>query len=135
VSLPAILPGAACNTEFGAGAPAPSQPGFQPVGPKARIEPPTATEARVRGGGPEPFHAAPADARTQPPAVATPILALVGLVAMGWVVTLGSRRHVRRSARPVRVRRPTKPVMRFARDRRAADPRSHLGRAQTHGRP
>ena len=103
-SLPAVLPGAACNTEFGAGAPAATQAGFHPAGPDARVQGPTAAESRVRGGGPTAVGAAPADARVaRSDSAGTPLVALAGLVVVAWIVTLGSRRRSARSARPVRL--------------------------------
>jgi len=50
-TLPAVTPGAACDTEFGDGAAAASQPGFTPAGPGVQVEPASPAEAQVRGGG------------------------------------------------------------------------------------
>ena len=103
-SLPAVLPGAACNTEFGPGVAAVSQPAFQAAGPNARVESPTPAEAQVRGGGPVTPNAAPASAHFAPPKSETPLAVLVGLVMFAWMVTLASRRGRSRSARPLRAR-------------------------------
>jgi len=100
-SLPAVLPGAACQTEFGAGAGAATQAGFHPVGPDAKVVAPTASEAQVRGGGTEPVSAAPSEERE--PLGPSPVLPalLAGLVLLGWMLMLGHR-SVARSARPLR---------------------------------
>jgi phospholipid/cholesterol/gamma-HCH transport system substrate-binding protein len=101
VTLPAVQPGAACATEFGAGVPAVTQAGFHPTGPDAQVRPPTAAEAHVRGGGTA-SDAAPAVARvpihpSQPSLPALLAAAGTGLVA--WTVTFGRRRGRVRSAR------------------------------------
>jgi len=49
LGLPAVKPGAACDTEFGDGAPAASQAGFVPAA-NGTLSPPTAADAVVRGG-------------------------------------------------------------------------------------
>ncbi|HZT66086.1 MAG TPA: MCE family protein [Acidimicrobiales bacterium] len=64
--LPATKPGAACNTEFGSGAPAAAQANPSPPGPGGRVVPPTAAESQVRGG------ASPA---AQPAAYRAPVTA------------------------------------------------------------
>jgi phospholipid/cholesterol/gamma-HCH transport system substrate-binding protein len=48
--LSPIEPGAACDTEFGSGAPAATQAGFQPAA-GGTVAAPTPSEADVRGGG------------------------------------------------------------------------------------
>ena len=48
--LPPTKPAAACNTEYGAGAPAAAQANPSPVGPGGRVIAPTAAEGQVRGG-------------------------------------------------------------------------------------
>jgi len=57
---PEIHPGAACDTEFGDGVPAGSQPGFVPSSSATSVVPPPASASQVRGGG---------TALTGPPAV------------------------------------------------------------------
>ena len=100
-SLPAIRPGAACNTEFGPGAPAATQAGFRAAGPDARVVGPTPAESQVRGGGPVTPDAAPAAARLARPADGSPLVALAGATVLAWiVVTTGKRRRRMRSARP-----------------------------------
>jgi virulence factor Mce-like protein len=47
--IPDIYPGAACNTEFGAGVPAANQAGFQPAA-GGTVVTPTAAESQVEGG-------------------------------------------------------------------------------------
>ena len=109
VTLPPILPGAACDTEFGAGAPAVTQAGFHPTGPDAQVRPPTAAEAQVRGGGADAPDAAPADARlrVQPPQPSLPaLLAAAGVGVVAWMTTFGRRRRGARSGRPVCARTP-----------------------------
>jgi ABC-type transporter Mla subunit MlaD len=97
--LPPVLPGAACNTEFGQGAPAVSQAGFHPVGPNARVVPPTASESQVRGGGTDPNSQTAASARLNADTSSVMLPILVGLVVLGSFLTLGRRRNAR-SARP-----------------------------------
>lgn len=101
--VPPVLPGAACQTEFGSGVGPGVQPHFTPAGPDARVVAPTAAEAHVRGGGATP-DAAPSAARLPQGGSGgdLPVMTLAGaLIVMGWFFTLGRRRTVR-SARPVR---------------------------------
>jgi len=104
LTLPPVVPGAACSTEFGQGAGAGLQPGFKAVGPDARVDMPTAAQARVRGGGATP-DAAPAAARlvSDPPAPALPALPAIAGVALAWWFLTMARRRPSRSARPLRV--------------------------------
>lgn len=103
-TLPPVLPGAACNTEFGQGVGPAVQPSFTPAGPDAKVVPPSSAQAQVRGGGTTP-DASAAVARLRPGSPAgdqTPVVLLIaGLVVMGWFLALG-RRRTSRSARPVR---------------------------------
>jgi len=102
--VPAVLPGAACDTEFGQGVGPAVQADFTPAGPDAQVVMPTTEEAQVRGGGTTP-DAAPAAARLPQPgsgAQTVAITALAALAVMGWLVVLGRRRPAR-SARPVRL--------------------------------
>jgi phospholipid/cholesterol/gamma-HCH transport system substrate-binding protein len=104
-TLPPVLPGAACNTEFGAGVGAATQSGFEPSGPDAKVTSPSAAAANVRGGGTEPTAASPAVQRTPLPSgsgAALPLLA--ALLVLAWVVTLTNRRSRGRTARPEQVR-------------------------------
>ena len=108
VTLPPILPGAACDTEFGAGAPAVTQAGFHPTGPNAQVRPPTGAEAQVRGGGPS-LAATPAAARLPAPpqeAPAAGVLLGAGFVIFTTMATLRHRRRAVRAARPRRARVP-----------------------------
>ncbi|MHB1963160.1 MAG: MCE family protein [Acidimicrobiales bacterium] len=89
-AVPAVRPGAACNTEFGPGAPAATQPGFQPADGGVLV-PPSAADAQVHGGGD------PATAQTtaadlgRPTADTRPVggLDLVALVLAGALVLPG----------------------------------------------
>ncbi len=102
VTLPPILPGAGCDTEFGAGVGPAVQTGFRPSGPDAHVSSPTAQEADVRGGGPVVAPAAPADALVPAPSgTEVPTLALAAVLGLGWLSTLGRRRGRGRCARPV----------------------------------
>jgi len=106
-TLPPILPGAACDTEFGPGVGPALQAGFHPAGPNATVSSPTASEADVRGGGPVVPSSAPAAARAPLPTgsgAALPVLAL--LMGVAWLTLLRQRRDRGRSARalPVRAR-------------------------------
>jgi len=109
VTLPPILPGAACDTEFGAGAPAVTQAGFHPTGPNAQVRPPAGAEAQVRGGGPG-LAATPAAAHLPVPDPQEPPVAGVllgaGFVLFTTMATLGHRRRTARAARPRRARVP-----------------------------
>jgi len=103
-TLPPILPGAACSTEFGQGVGPALQPGFKATGPQAHVLLPTTAQAQVRGGGTTP-DAANSAARLRPtstPGGPVPMLLVAGLVVMGWGLTMG-RRRTARSARPLRV--------------------------------
>jgi ABC-type transporter Mla subunit MlaD len=99
--LPAVRPGAGCNTEFGNGVGPVSQAGFHPVGPNARVVPPSPAQSNVRGGGTEPAPGAPASARARYSNSGAAMPILVGIFLLGWFVALGHRRSTR-SARPVR---------------------------------
>ncbi|HUO49061.1 MAG TPA: MCE family protein [Acidimicrobiales bacterium] len=100
-TLPPVLPGAACSTEFGAGVGAATQDNFQPSGPQSRVSSPSAAAADVRGGGAEPTPSAPAAERAPVPAGSGAAMALLAaLLLLGWVVTLANRRTRGRSARP-----------------------------------
>jgi hypothetical protein len=100
-TLPPVLPGAGCNTEFGNGVGPVTQAGFHPVGPNARVVPPSPAESNVRGGGTEPTPGSPASAhvRYDNSGVAMPLF--VGIFLLGWLVALAHRRSTR-SARPLR---------------------------------
>jgi len=101
-SLPPVLPGAGCDTEFGDGVGAVSQTGFHPAGPNARVVAPTPAEAQVRGGGTEPAPSSPAAVRLPSQSASpVPLFLLGGLVVLGWLITMGHG-HVMRSARPLR---------------------------------
>jgi virulence factor Mce-like protein len=105
--LPAVMPGAACETEFGNGVGAALQPGFQPTGPGAHVVQPTAAEAQVRGGGTTP---AAADSAARLPAGSgggdvPAMTAVAALFVVGWMLTLG-RRRPKRSARPLPAEAP-----------------------------
>lgn len=105
-TLPAVLPGAACSTEYGQGVGAAMQPNFKPVGAGAHVVAPTAAQAHVSGtGSATTGSTAPALAQLPAPD-ANPGLSALPIVAalamMGWVLTLGRRRPVR-SARALRV--------------------------------
>jgi phospholipid/cholesterol/gamma-HCH transport system substrate-binding protein len=104
VSLPPVLPGAGCATEFGPGAPAVTQAGFRPTGPNGQVRPPGAADAQVRGGGPVTPEVTPAVARlSRDPQPGFPgLIALAGTGVLAWITTLGHRRRGRRSARAVR---------------------------------
>jgi len=106
LTLPPVLPGAACSTEFGQGVGPGVQANFRPAGPNAKVEMPTAAQAHVSGGGAAP-NTAPAVARLHPGAedgvAALPLIG--GAAVLGWVFTMG-RRRAARSARPVRVLAP-----------------------------
>jgi ABC-type transporter Mla subunit MlaD len=103
-SLPPVLPGAGCDTEFGQGVGPVTQAGFKPAGPDASMEPATSAEAQVRGGGTEPAPAAsPAAARLDSDGASSVVLPLMaGLSMLGLLVTFGHRRD-KRSARPLQV--------------------------------
>lgn len=99
--LTPIRPGAACNTEFGAGAPAVSQPGFVPADGGTVIAP-TAAESQVRGGGPiTPTAQTAAAAVDRQPVAPWPLLAAAA-GSIGAMLVAGRRRRVR-SARAVRL--------------------------------
>ena len=105
VTLPPVLPGAACDTEFGHGAPAPTQAGFTPTGPNAELRPAGAAEAEVRGGGSPDPSVAPAVARLGPtpgPSSLPAIAAAAAGVVASRLATLGFRRRRPRSGRAVR---------------------------------
>jgi ABC-type transporter Mla subunit MlaD len=101
--LTPIRPGAACDTEFGPGVPAVSQPGFTPADGGTVIAP-TAAEAQVRGGGPiDPTTGAAADTAARAPASppAWPLLAAAA-GAFGAMLVVGRRRTLR-TARALRL--------------------------------
>lgn len=84
VGLPAVSPGAACSTELGQGVGAASQPGFTPAD-GGTLDPPTAAEAQVRGGGDAASATETADVRT---AFVRPVgrSDLIALVLLGAVI-------------------------------------------------
>ncbi len=101
-TLPPVLPGAGCSTEFGQGVGPGLQAGFTPAGPNSEVIAPTAAEAEVRGGGTTP-DADPSAARLpieRQASGAPTILLIAAAVVMGWFFALG-RRRTARSARPV----------------------------------
>jgi virulence factor Mce-like protein len=101
-TLPPVLPGAGCSTEFGQGVGPALQSGFSPAGPDAKVVLPTAAEAQVRGGGTTPDANTTAARLPVPGTDGTPVMVLIaGLVVMGWFLALG-RRRTSRSARPAR---------------------------------
>ena len=107
VTLPPVLPGAACDTEFGPGAPAATQAGFHPTGPDAQVRDPSASEAQVRGGASPGPAAAPAVARlrSRPAQPSLPaLLAGASVAVLAWMSIFGTRRRGTRSARVVRSR-------------------------------
>jgi len=100
-SLPAVLPGAACSTEFGQGVGPAVQANFKPAGPDSQVTSPTAAQAQVRGGGTTPDAASSAarlpvrrSSEGLPAA-----LVFAALIVMGWFLTM-ARRRPSRSARP-----------------------------------
>lgn len=103
--LTPIRPGAACDTEFGPGVPAVSQPGFV-AADGGTVVPPSAADAQVRGGGPllpTPMSAADASLlRSQPAAPPVWPLAAAAAAAFGAMLMVGRRRGAR-SARAVRL--------------------------------
>jgi ABC-type transporter Mla subunit MlaD len=109
--LTPIRPGAACDTEFGAGVPAVSQPGFVPADGGTVIAP-TAADAQVRGGGPvAPTPQTAENAGDQLPVPAAPPawpLVVAALAAFGAMLVVG-RRHGARSARAVRLAAAVEP--------------------------
>lgn len=104
-TLPAVVPGAACSTEFGQGVGPAVQANFKPAGPDSHVNSPTAAQAQVRGGGTTPDAAASAarlpDRRPGGGLPALPVLA--ALIVVGWFFTM-ARRRPSRSARPLRAR-------------------------------
>ncbi len=100
-SLPPVLPGAGCSTEFGQGVGPVSQAGFHPVGPNAKVVPSSAEEANVRGGGSTSGFSAPSAARL-PAGNPVVLPALAVLIVLGLLITFGHRRRTR-SARPLRI--------------------------------
>ena len=107
LTLPSVAPGAACSTEFGPGVGAGLQPNFRAAGANSHVDAPTASQARVRGGGATP-DAAPAAARldSRPPPETLPALpALAGVALAWWLVTM-ARRRPERSARALRLPTP-----------------------------
>ena len=105
-TLPAILPGAACSTEFGQGVGPALQAGFTPAGPQSHVSVPTQAQAQVRGGGTTP-DAASSAARLRPSTGGSPVpmILVAGLIVMGWGLAMGRRRSAR-SARPIRLPLP-----------------------------
>ena len=103
-TLPDILPGAACQTEFGAGVAAGTQAGFVPEAPGVTVVPPTPAEAQVRGSGTPP---------TDPTLAGDPAPTGGGAPAGPAVPVMGSAAVL--AAGPLRRR-----ARRFRRDLRAA---------------
>lgn len=102
--LSPVLPGAACDTEFGNGVGAGVQADFTPAGPDASVVEPTAAEAQVRGGGTTSPDASDSAARLPESGTGDdlPIMTLLAaLFVMGWFFTMRRRRPAR-SARPLR---------------------------------
>lgn len=108
VSVPAVKPGAACDTELGDGVGAASQPGFTPAAGGV-LEAPNASESQVRGRGDGSSPTQPAPSSTTQVASyhgregsATPVLLVVGgLVVPALLLAWGvrpSRRRTRRRA-------------------------------------
>ncbi|HUY63605.1 MAG TPA: MCE family protein [Acidimicrobiales bacterium] len=105
LTLPAVLPGAACSTEFGQGAGAGVQADFRPAGPNAHVVAPSGSDAHVRGGGTATVSGAPAAARLPLSPAGSGVAVfptLAGLGVLVWVLTMG-RRRPQRSARAVRI--------------------------------
>lgn len=101
--LPPVLPGAACDTQFGDGVGPSLQAGFRPAGPDASVDPPTAAEAQVSGVGDTTTNAADSDARipAQNGGAGLPeMTAVAALFVVGWMLALG-RRRPKRSGRPL----------------------------------
>ena len=99
--IPAVLPGAGCSTEFGQGAPAASQPGFQPAAGGSLVSAP-ASAAQVRGGGdPPPAPPARRAAYVGHPGAAAPLeLAPLGAVLLpAFLLAWGARPARRRRRR------------------------------------
>lgn len=107
VSVPAVKPGAACDTELGDGVSAASQPGFTPAAGGV-LEAPSASEGQVRGRGDGTAPTRPAASPAQAASFhhragdATPVLLAVGglllpALLLAWGVR-PSRRRTRRRA-------------------------------------
>lgn len=106
VPVPDVKPGAGCSTELGQGVGPASQPGFRPAAGGA-LDPPTATDAQVRGRG-DPSGtrtdawtgtSADYDAHQGPP---VPVLVVIGGVFLpGLLLAWGVRPSRRRTRRRV----------------------------------
>jgi virulence factor Mce-like protein len=108
-TLPPILPGAGCNTEFGAGVGPVTQTGFHAAGPNAQVQAPSASQATVRGGGAVVPSSAPAADRIAPsPGSGAALSVLAVMLGLGWLLMLRNRRGGGRSARPARIRAEVK---------------------------
>ena len=104
VPIPAVKPGAGCNTELGRGVGQASQPGFRPAAGGAFV-PPTSTESQVRGRG-DPSGNATTVTGQQPASFdgsgpPVPALLVVGglvlpALALAWGVRPSRRRTRRR---------------------------------------
>lgn len=108
--VPAVRPGAACDTELGKGAGAATQPGFSPAA-GGQLRPPAASDAQVRGKG-DPTASASSAKQARPRATTVayrakrvrsevPLLVLGGIVLPALILAWGvrpSRRRRRRRA-------------------------------------
>jgi virulence factor Mce-like protein len=102
-TLPDIHTGAACDTEFGDGVPAASQPGFVPASASTSVVPAPASAAQVRGGGtpltdPPPVPTGPGAPPAPGRSPATPVTALPAVGAAA-VLQRPLRRRLRRRGR------------------------------------
>jgi virulence factor Mce-like protein len=96
-AIPDILPGAGCNTVFGAGVGPATQAGFVPAD-GGTVVPPTAQEADVELGGATSVAASNADFAQSPQSDWT-LVAIGGLVAPGLLLLWGARPSRRRARR------------------------------------
>lgn len=99
-TLPPILPGAACDTEFGNGVGAATQPGFRPAVAGDPVDAPTAADAQVRGSGtpiadPPPATMA-ADRHTSAGPSGGPVLPALGVAAIALPGPLRRKWRARR---------------------------------------
>ena len=104
-SLPDIHPGSACNTEFGEGVPAGSQPGFVPASSTTKVDPAPVSASRVRGGGtavtdPPPVPDGSGAPTTPSRAPSTPVTALPAMGAVAMLQRPLRRRLRQRRDRP-----------------------------------
>lgn len=106
VSVPAVKPGAGCDTELGNGVGPATQPGFTPAAGGV-LEPPSTTESQVRGGGDANAETASAPAtqtagyRAHDGVAMPALLVLGGLIVPALLLAWGirpSRRRTRRRA-------------------------------------